>query len=88
MRPSDGMEEIRITAPTPGTCPVCASRHDRRDPHDRDSLYYQNRFYKKHKRFPTWEDAMSHCDAATQAAFREKLKKQGIITETEVKEEP
>lgn len=88
MRPSDGMEEIRITAPTPGTCLVCATKHDPRDPHDRDSLYYQNRFYKRHKRFPTWEDAMSHCDAATQAAFREKLKKRGIITETEIKEEP
>ena len=73
------MDEIRITAPAPGLCPVCATRHDEKKPHDRDSLYYQNQFYRENKRFPTWEDAMTHCAPATQAAWRKKLAKRGIV---------
>ena len=73
------MDEIRITAPAPGLCPVCATRHDETKPHDRDSLYYQNQFYRENKRFPTWEDAMAHCAPATQAAWRKKLAKRGIV---------
>ena len=78
MRPSDGMDEIIVSAPTSGRCPLCADKHDEREPHNRDSLYYQQKFYRLHKRFPTWADAMAHCSTITQAAFREKLKKRGI----------
>lgn len=85
MRPSDGMEEIRITAPGPGTCPICATIHDERDPHDRDSLYYQNRFYKAHKRFPSWLDAMRHCTDMTKAVWVDKLNKRGITLEVPAK---
>ena len=59
MSTSDGMEEIRIIAPVPGTCRVCAARHTADKPHDLSSLYYKNRFWKEHHRFPTREDAMS-----------------------------
>ena len=85
MRPSDGMDEIRITAPVPGTCPVCATKHDERNPHDRDSLYYQNQFFKANKRFPSWWDAMSHCTDMTKATWVEKLKKRGIVLEAPAK---
>lgn len=78
MRPTDGMDEIRVTAPTPGSCPICAAKHERSEPHDRDSLYYKNWFYKRHKRFPTWEDAMSHCDEVVKADFRKHLEKRGV----------
>lgn len=84
---SDGMEEIRISAPGPGLCPICATKHDERDPHDRDSLYYQNQFRKKHKRFPTWADAMSHCTEMTKAVYREKLAKRGIAVEASAENE-
>ena len=56
--------------PHPEKCQVCAVRHHPGDPHNRDSLYYQMRFYQDSQRFPTWDDAMAHCDAATQAAWR------------------
>jgi len=72
------MEGVRITAPVPGTCPVCATVHQTEDPHDLNSLYYQNRFFKAHRRFPTWADAMSHCGAMTKAVWIEKLRKKGI----------
>ena len=61
MLPSDAMEEIRITAPGPGRCPICAAMHGKAQPHDRYSLYYMMRFYRKHNRFPTEADAAQHC---------------------------
>lgn len=70
----DELSEFKIVAPGPGRCRVCATVHRKEDPHDRDSLYYQNRFFRKHKRFPTWEDAMSHCTEERKAAFRDELK--------------
>ena len=71
------MGEIRITAPVPGSCPVCAKVHEEQEPHDLHSLYYQNQFFKAHKRFPTWADALRHCSPMTQAVWVEKLKKEG-----------
>lgn len=76
-----GMEEIRVCAPVPGTCPECATKHDERDPHDPNSLYYQNRFFRQHGRLPTWTDAMQHCSPMTQAVWADKLKKCGIVVE-------
>ena len=52
-----------------------------REPHDRDSLYYQNRFRRQHKRFPTWADAMAHCSDVTKAAWKDKLLKAGVSPE-------
>ena len=72
------MGEVRITAPVPGTCPVCATVHEEQEPHDLYSLYYQNQFFKAHKRFPTWADALRHCSPITKAVWAEKLKKDGI----------
>lgn len=45
-----------------GTCPECAVKHDPWQPHNKDSLTYQYKFYDEHGRLPTWEDAMAHCD--------------------------
>ena len=77
----DTMGEIKIRAPLPGRCKVCATKHRPEDPHDRDSLYYQNRFFKKHKRFPTWQDAMSHCTEERKAVFLEELSRRGASAE-------
>ena len=79
--PSDGTSGVTVAAPGPDTCPVCATKHDRMEPHDRNSLYYQHRFHRTHKRFPTWKDAMAHCSEKTQAAWREKLMAQGVSPE-------
>lgn len=76
---NDNMQDIRVIPPSPGSCPICATIHDPKEPHDRDSLYYQNRFRKKHKRFPTWEDAMAHCEESVKKDFRKRLARRGII---------
>lgn len=78
---NDNMQEIRVVPPSPGSCPICATKHDPKEPHDRDSLYYQNWFRKRHKRFPTWTDAMAHCSEHTKKDFKKRLARRGIIIE-------
>lgn len=77
----DSFEEIRIRAPGPGACRICAAVHRPDQPHDRDSLYYQNWFYKRYRRFPTWADAMAHCTDAVKAEYKSLLGRRGINTE-------
>ena len=77
----DSFEEIKIKAPGPGACKKCATIHKADQPHDRDSLYYQNWFRRRYKRFPTWADAMAHCSEETKAAFTTTLARRGIIIE-------
>ncbi|MBR1565146.1 MAG: hypothetical protein IJ649_00140 [Oscillospiraceae bacterium] len=79
----DSMEEIRIRAPGPRACKLCAARHKPGMPHDRDSLYYQNKFWRRYKRFPTWNDAMAHCTEEVKAAFVKELANRGIYVEIE-----
>lgn len=72
------IEEIKVLPPRPGACRVCAARHTKDQPHERDSLYYQVKFYRRFRRFPTWEDAMSHCSEEVKSAFREELSDRGV----------
>ena len=74
----DSIDEIKIVAPGPRACKICATNHKPGQPHDRDSLYYQNWFRKRHKRFPTWNDAMAHCTDEVKAEYRAILAKRGI----------
>lgn len=73
----DGIDGIKIVPPRKGSCPVCAVAHDAGQPHDRYSLYYQVKFRQKFGRFPTWKDAMGHCDARVQEMWRKKLLERG-----------
>lgn len=50
-------DKIHVLPPRPGVCRICATRHHPGEPHDHRSLYYMVMFYRKHKRFPTPEDA-------------------------------
>lgn len=77
----DSIEEIKIAAPGPRTCRICATAHRPEQPHDRDSLYYQNWFFKRYRHFPSWADAMAHCTEAVQAEFTATLAKRGIAIE-------
>jgi hypothetical protein len=61
----------------PGTCQECAVNHDPAHPHNRQSLFYQYHFYFEHKRWPTWEDAMSHCTEEMKTLWRTELTKLG-----------
>lgn len=66
----------------PDVCQECAIDHDPEEPHNRDSLYYQMTFYKKHKSYPTWEDAIAHCSDNLKYAVREFLREKGVAIDT------
>ncbi len=72
---------ITLLAPPPDVCQKCAVKHDERTPHDNHSLHFQYWFKDQHGRYPTWADAMAHCDADTQAFWKQELIKLGVWTE-------
>ena len=74
-------DDMMILPPKPGACNVCASFHQPGDPHNRDSLYYQMKFRQKNGRFPTWADAMAHCDEHVKKAWIEALAARGVTVE-------
>ena len=61
-----------------GTCPECAVKHEPTLPHNAQSLFYQYNFMGKHGRWPTWEDAMAHCDQAMKDFWTTELRKKGV----------
>ena len=75
---NEGKAKFMMLPPPPGTCPECAIEHDPRMPHDRNSLFYQYKFYGKNGRWPTWADAMAHCPDAIKEYWIEELTKRGI----------
>lgn len=64
--------------PKEGQCPECGVFHTPDQPHDRDSLRYQYTFYDKHGRWPSWVDAMEHCEADVKAFWTGELEAQGV----------
>jgi hypothetical protein len=79
-RPEGGhLKLFKILGMTPeGTCPECATAHPEWQPHNQQSLTYQYKFYDKHGRFPTWEDAMEHCSETVKGLWKTELLKKGI----------
>lgn len=80
-------ESMRMLPPKPGVCPECAVNHRPDQPHNPESLYYQMRFRQKHGRFPTWADAMAHCDARVKKMWIDALAERGVIVENPQKTE-
>lgn len=74
-------ESMLILPPKPGVCPVCAVKHKQDQPHNPDSLYYQMKFRQQHGRFPTWWDAMAHCEKGVQKLWIDALAERGVIVE-------
>lgn len=70
--------KLTLLAPRADACPECAVDHPADMPHNRASLYYQMKFHQEHNRWPTWEDAMAHCDADMKEQWRRELIKEGI----------
>jgi hypothetical protein len=69
-----------LTVLKPSMCDECAFEHDPSQPHNQQSLYYQINFYVKHRRLPTWADAMAHCSDRIKSLWTESLEKRGIDT--------
>ena len=71
----------------PDVCQECAVKHGEGEAHNKQSLYYQYKFYAKHGRFPTWKDAVAHCTKEIQEAWKKELTALGKWTESENKKE-
>jgi len=73
-----------LLPPPPGVCQQCAVDHEPGAPHNRDSLHYQYWFRLteakagREERWPTWADAMAHCEHGLQTAWREELERRGV----------
>lgn len=62
-----------------GVCQECGTDHRAESPHNQQSLYWQCAFYGQHGRWPTWADAMAHCDDQTKQLWTQELAKLGVI---------
>lgn len=71
-----GMSIIGKTPP--GTCPMCAAKHEPHFPHNRDSLAYQYQFYDQHGSWPTWADAIDHCPENIKEYWKQALRNRGV----------
>jgi hypothetical protein len=59
----------------PGTCEYCHVEHDPKQPHNQQSLSYQMKFHAITGRWPTWSDAMAHCEPEVQSHWRQELRR-------------
>lgn len=73
----DLLKEATLLPPKPDVCQKCAVDHPPHYPHNQQSLYWQYWFKKNYERWPTWKDAMSHCDEEVKALWVEELGKKG-----------
>lgn len=64
-----------------GVCQECAVNHPPEAPHNNQSLFYQYRFFGLHGRFPTWKDAVEHCDEPTRRLWESELRRLGHWSE-------
>lgn len=65
----------------PSACAICAVRHETSQPHNASSLFYQYDFRARTGRWPTWKDAIAHCDPETRARWESALREKGAWTE-------
>jgi hypothetical protein len=72
------LDPYRLLPAKPGTCPECAADHKSSEPHNQQSLYYQYHFYNEHGRWPTWGDAIAHCDDAIKSFWKRELLKHDV----------
>jgi hypothetical protein len=79
--------ELKMLPAKEGTCGECATEHLEHEPHNQQSMFYQYHFYNNHGRWPTWADAMEHCERGIKDHWIKELKKHGIEVVEESKGE-
>lgn len=74
-------KEGMLLPPPPDVCQECAVDHVPEMPHNQQSLYYQYKFYRENDRWPTWKDAMAHCDEQMKEWWTCELRQRGVEIE-------
>lgn len=77
-RPKDATWTLMPFDTSNGECSQCGRVHEPDQPHDAASLPYQYSFHAEHDRWPTWKDAMAHCDQNVQDAWTTALRQRGV----------
>ena len=77
------IKKLDLLMPRPGLCQECATKHEPGEPHNAKSLFYQMRFFTRENRWPTWLDAMSHCEKEIQDEWIIELIKAGELKESD-----
>lgn len=78
MMTAQALKPFELLPPHPATCQQCATTHPPHFPHNQQSLFWLYWFFNEHGRWPTWSDAMAHCDDQMKAFWRIELAKQGV----------
>lgn len=68
---------MKMLPAAPGTCAMCATKHEDHMAHNFWSLFYGMRFKLKYGRDPTHADTVAHLTPAQQAAWRSALEQAG-----------
>jgi hypothetical protein len=67
-------------------CPECAVKHAPEMPHDQTSMFWQYSFMEKQGRWPTWVDALAHCQPEMRQRWVKALAERGIVVPEEADE--
>lgn len=70
-----------LLPPPKDACQVCGYKHELLDPHNVQSLYYQYAFYGVLGRWPTWADAVAHCDEQKAVLWEKALRERRAWSE-------
>lgn len=70
---------MTLLSPRPELCQCCATDHPEEAPHNQNSVHWHYWFYGQKGRWPTWHDAMAHCDDTTKERWTRVLSKYGVI---------
>lgn len=70
-----------LLPPAPTACAACGTKHEPAEPHNAQSMYYQYRFYGLRGRWPTWADAVAHCEPAIRAIWERELRERAAWTD-------
>ena len=62
-----------------GQCPECAVKHAPEMPHDQTSMFWLYSFMEKQGRWPTWNDALAHCQPEMRQRWVAALAERGIV---------
>lgn len=71
-------KSFMMLRPSPDLCQTCAWKHEPEMPHNRDTLYYQTKFKLNKNRWPTWVDAMAHCEPEMKKQWKKLLIEKGV----------
>lgn len=70
-------KQFKLLPPPPHLCQQCAYDHAPDQPHNL-TLFYRYWFWYQHGRWPSWADAMAHCDEETKEAWQVQLRDRGV----------